>query len=437
MSAGTDSDSLEEDSVHGELQNNDDGVWRSGSRPTPALTRVFVLMGVNIFGNGLVMAFTLIYLNERRGIDLRTAGLILGAMGLTGIASGPIFGTLGDRFGAHRILGFGFLVGAIGYTALAFSTTVLAATASAMICGASFGWGAMNAIVTNLSSKETRPRAFAIQRSVINASIGLGGLVGGLIANAQRPRTFDLLFGLDVITFVIAAVMVFRLPRLVPMAALRPSGQQTSTGIASDSYRTVFRDRAFVRLLPYDFATGFTFAIAFDVLPAAVRKLHVSNGWIGALFGINTAAVVVMQLPTVRAISGRRRMPLLGSQFALFALGFLVTLVAGSFSGISVVVCFGLAMVIFAAGECLMGAVRSPMIADFATPSLIGRYGAITTMMFQLGMAGGRPVGTRALAGSPGTLWTVGIVGSLIALTYILSVERKLPTAVRFAAQSL
>ncbi len=410
-------------------------IWQSGSRPTKALMRVFVLMGVNIFGNGLVMAYTLIYLTERRGIDLRTAGLITGLMGLVGIVSGPLFGALSDRFGPHRLLTGVFVFGAIGYASLGFASTTPLLAIAAALCGASGGWGATNSLVTTLTTKETRPRAFAIQRAVINASIGVGGLVGGFIANPKHPATFDALFALDVLTFLVAAVIVSRLGHMIPIHLLHPRNTRPLANVDRNQlgYRAVLRDRHFVRLLPYDLATGLTFSVAFDVLPAAIRKLNVSNGWIGVLFGINTTAVVLFQLPTVHLVSGRRRLPLLAGQQILFAVGFVVAISAGRGHGLVIIALFAVAMIVFSLGECLMGAVRSPMIADFASAELIGRYGALTQTVFMLGMALGRPIGTRALARSATTLWLFGVCIALIAGVFLLTTERSLPHQLRRA----
>jgi MFS family permease len=416
-------------------EQHNDAIWHGGKWPTRALVRIFLLLGINIFGNGLVMAYTLIYLNERRAIDLKTAGAILGVMGLASIVSGPATGALSDRFGAHIVMAVTMALGAIGYGLLGFATTVTTATFAAFVCGLSAAWGAQNALVTGLTTKDTRPRAFAMQRAVINACIGLGALVGGVIADPKRPSSFDVLFRLDVVTFVVATVMVLRLPKLIPKSLLQPHHKPASQNDVG-GYRQVTKDRNFMRILPYDFATGFTFAVAFDVLPAAVRKLDISNAWIGLLFGINTATVVLVQMPMVRLVSGRRRMPLLAMQFGIFIASFFVTMLAGAFDGTVVVALFALSMISFALAESIMGAVRAPMIADFATPSLLGRYGALTQTTFQLGMAVGRPIGARALSHSAPTLWFAGIAVAIAAAGYLLRFEHHLPLAMQRAVVS-
>ena len=74
---------------------------------------------LNAIGNGLILPFTLIYLHNERGIDLGTAGLILGTNAAVSLVAGPIGGALVDRVGAKRMLGIALLfltVGIAGYS---------------------------------------------------------------------------------------------------------------------------------------------------------------------------------------------------------------------------------------------------------------------------------------------------------------------------------
>lgn len=214
---------------------------------------------------------------------------------------------------------------------------------------------------------------------------------------------------------------------------LRADGARRAGG----SYRDVWRDRWYVLLLAYELATGLSLSLAFDILPAAVREEGIATVWIGIMFGVNTGTVVLLQVGTVSLVAGRRRIPLLAGQFGVFAAAFGLCAGATASTGGLRIALFVAAMVVFGAGECVLGAVRGPLVADAAPEHLIGRYSALAAMCFQAGFALGRPIGARALDRSANTLWLTGVVVAVLAVPYLLRLERTAPARLRRAAPSL
>ena len=77
----------------------------------PRVTRLFLAgNAVAMTGNGLVIAFTLIYLHQARGIALPVVGLLLAAGAAAGLLAVTVSGVLLDRLGARRVL-TGILLG--------------------------------------------------------------------------------------------------------------------------------------------------------------------------------------------------------------------------------------------------------------------------------------------------------------------------------------
>ena len=71
----------------------------------PRVTRLFLAgNAVAMTGNGLVIAFTLIYLHQARGIALPVVGLLLAAGAAAGLLAVTVSGVLLDRLGARRVL---------------------------------------------------------------------------------------------------------------------------------------------------------------------------------------------------------------------------------------------------------------------------------------------------------------------------------------------
>ena len=100
-------------------------------------------------------------------------------------------------------------------------------------------WPAQSTLITMLTARARRHAAFAMQRVVMNLGIGLGALVGGLIATTSRPATFDVLFLLNGATFL---VYLGVLAAFVP----EPSSRESRGATAGGSYLPVLRDRPFM-----------------------------------------------------------------------------------------------------------------------------------------------------------------------------------------------
>src|SRR5688572_11439292 len=143
----------------------------------------------NAFGNGVILPFALIYLHNVQGIGLGTAGLVLATNGFVSIASGPIGGVLVDRVGGKAVLASALVFLAVGYAGYVLVDSAWKGFVVASVTGIGNGlfWPAQSTLITVLTPRARRHAAFAMQRVVMNLGIGLGALVGGLIATTSRP----------------------------------------------------------------------------------------------------------------------------------------------------------------------------------------------------------------------------------------------------------
>ena len=88
----------------------------------------------------------------------------------------------------------------------AFLLNALAGTGSGAF------WPSQGTLLSALTPADRRPAAFAQQRVTMNLGIGLGGLVGGLIASTSDPSSFTVLFAVDAATFLVFAAILTRIP---------------------------------------------------------------------------------------------------------------------------------------------------------------------------------------------------------------------------------
>jgi MFS family permease len=393
----------------------------------PRLPRSVWLLQVggltNSLGNGLALPFLVIYLHNVRGFSLGTAGLVVAVSAFAQLVAGVLAGPLIDRVGARLTLGGGLVLQAVGYGLLPLVREPWEAFVLIAIEGAGSAgfWPSQSTLISRLTPAARRHAAFAQQRVTMNLGIGLGGLAAGSIARIHDPTTFTVLFVLDALTF---------LAYVVVLAFIRDPGvAPDETGDAPASYVAVLRHRTFLGLWMLNFlfvAAGYSL---FNLLPAFVRdESHLSERQIGAIFFVNTLAIVLAQLPISRWIEGRRRMRALALMPLLWAVAWLLVDAAGYWLTAGV----AFALVAFAAillgiGECFHGPAHQALVSDIGPPHLRGRYFAVHSLSWGLGGTVGPAVGGFILAAAPFALWPLASAACLVAALGVLSIERFIP----------
>ena len=397
--------------------------------PIPRAVSILQAGGlVNAFGNGVVLPFLFIYLHNLRGMALGVVGLIVATNAVASLVAGPVFGTLIDRFGGKRMLAASLVILAAGYSGYVLVHDPWQGFAVALVSGVGVGgfWPSQSTLITGLTPAEQRPAAFAMQRVVMNLGIGVGALVGGLIASTDSPGTFTALFLIDAVTFVVDLGVMLS---FVPQPAVGGAGHAPG---GAGSYRDVLRHRPFVAVIGLNALFIFAGYSAFDVLPVyAKNEAGLSETQIGMVFFVNTVVIVLAQLPTARLARGRRRMPTVALFGLLWAAAWLLVPVAGGASPNVAVLLLMLAMVVFAFGQCLHGTVQAPLVADLAEPRLLGRYMALSALSWQVGFALGPAVGGAGLSVSPTGVWLGAAAVCVIGAGMALYVERLIPSRAR------
>ena len=382
----------------------------------------------NAFGNGIVLPFTLIYLHNVRGMSLTIAGLVLATNAFVALVSGPVSGPLVDRLGGRRVLALALILLSLGFAAYPFVQHPWQAFAAATVTGVGNGffWPAQSTLLVGLTPPELRHITFGMQRVVMNLGIGLGALVGGLIASAERPSSFTVLFALDALTFLVYLAILYA---FVPAPDLGPARPQGENG----SYRDVLRNRAFMRVIGLNalfILAGFS---GFELLPAyAKNEAGISEKAIGVVFFVNTVVIVLSQLPISRWSEGRRRTRVLALLGLTWATSWLLVPVAGIWlTGLAATALIAGAMALFAVGECLHGAVQAPLVADLAEPRLYGRYMALSALSWSIGFALGPAIGGPVLDAWPTGVWLGAAALCLLATALSFALEPALPPQAR------
>src|SRR5690348_3340068 len=409
--------------------------WRTGlSRPVLILQAGNAL---NYLGYGLVLPFEIIYLHQIRGFSTATAGLVLAAtMGSSAIVTPPT-GALVDRYSARGLVIAGSLASALGYAGFAFVERPWQGFACSIVGGAGLGAAgtANRTLVVRLITPEQRAAAFALNRVAGNFGIGAGATVAGfVVAAAQVLSTFQILYVFDAVTSAgLALIVLAAVPS--PQAEITTATDGTGTG-----FRAVARDRVFLIVIAANIVlvvVGHTFFS--NILPP-FAKAHTPVGpaEIGIIILVNTAVIVIAQIPAVRVVSRMRRTHAFAVASVLFAVALLAvlpaTLVHSRLAATTLLV--GVAIVL-ACGEIAHILVLGPLVSDMAPEHLLGRYLSLYSLTFTGSLALGPAIGGLLLQTNPDAIWWGGALVSLLAGAVLLRLGDRIPDPLHEAPSRL
>ncbi len=376
----------------------------------------------NMFGNGVIGPFLIIYLHNVRGISLGIAGLVVASSSAAGLVSGFVGGALSDRLGPRRVLSGALVLMAVAFALFPLIREPWQAFGLNVLVGLGSGsfWPSQSTLLSSLTPRERRHAAFAQQRMTMNLGIALGGLVAGAIARTDRPGTFTFLFLLNAVTFLV----------FVAVLRLVHAPHHIDAHHEPGRYADVLRNHVFLRFIVLNVIfIGAGIAVMSELLPPFAKNVaHVSEPAIGVLWFVFAGTVAVGQLPIAKLVEGRRRLPGLALMGVTWAATFVAVLVGGTwFSGTQAALIFGVAVAGFALGECLHGAIYAPLVVDLAEPRILGRYMAFSSFSWQLGWLVGPAAGGFILQSAPRALWAGAAAICLVASAYALSLERLIP----------
>jgi MFS family permease len=376
----------------------------------------------NMFGNGVIGPFLIIYLHNVRGISLGVAGLIVATGAAAALFAGFVAGALADRLGPRIVLSAALALGAVAFALFPLIRETWQAFALNLVVGVASGsfWPSQSTLLSSLTPRARRHAAFAQQRMTMNLGFALGALVAGAVARTDDPSTFTFLFLLNAVTFLVFVGVLQLVPSPRHRAAHREAGR----------YADVLRNRLFLAYILLNvILIGGGIAVMSELLPPFAKNTsHVSEPAIGAIWFVFSIVVAIAQLPVVKLVEGRRRMRGLALMGVVWAGTFLVILAGGAWlTGTQAAIVFGVAVGVFALAECLHGAIYAPVVVELAEPQLLGRYMAFSSSSWQLGFFVGPAVGGFVLQHEPLALWPAAAAVCVFASVYALALERRIP----------
>ena len=370
--------------------------WR-GLRGLPRSVWILSLTTlVNRLGT-MALPFMALYLTRSRGYTGGEAGLVLTVYGLSALVAGPLSGRLCDRVGAARVAQAALLLSGAIVMTIPFARTLGA------ILGITVLWALTNesfrpanlTLFSSIVEPEKRKAAFALARLAVNLGMSIGPAAGGFLASVSFPA----LFFVDGASSLVAGVVLLMSAARLGIAAPEPAGGRrgldspsgAATG-AAPSGPIAWTDRQLlyflVALLPI-LVVFFQHEASMPLF--LVGDLHMKESSYGLLFTLNTALIILLEVPlNLRTAHWPHRRTLATGAFLVGA-GFGAMALCRGPLGAAITV------VIWTFGEMMLLPGSSAYVADISPVERRGSYMGLYTMSFSAAFTIGPGLGVALL----------------------------------------
>jgi MFS family permease len=265
----------------------------------------------------MVLPFLAVYVTVELGMDVRFAGLYLGAYGVGGALGAIVGGWLADRIGNVRamlatLLGAGIGFAALGVVedpwqlAVVLTATGMAAEGFRTPSSAEIGAAAATAL---------RARAFALRRLAINLGMTSGPAIGGVLATIN----YTWLFAVDSATCVAAALCA-----AVVLGRDATADVDDDVSEATDQATVrVSLDPRFAAVLAAAGLVTLAFGQLFGAYPLTLKQdFGHSETVIGAMLALNTSLIIAFEMVVQHRLSGVAQPRVAAIGCVILAVGF-------------------------------------------------------------------------------------------------------------------
>lgn len=364
-----------------------------------------LVMLINRSGT-MVLPFMTLYCNHR-GYTETQGGFAVAVYGIGSLFGALIGGRLSDKIGFYYLQFASLFFGGIMFIILGQMNSY------ATICICIFFTSFINeafrpansSAIAHYSTPQNRTQSFSLNRLAINLGWGVGSAVAGILASVS----YTLLFWVDGITNIIAAiVLILILPKVTLVQ------QHKESNITSIKSKSPYTDKTFLIFISFMLLFAFCFFQLFTTVPLFFKQgLKLNEFWIGIIMAMNGVLIALFEMVIVFRLEGT--MPYL----KLMKYGTLLMAIAYFMLNIPLANGF-----IIAVAAMLMITVAEMIAMPFMNTWYIGRtnaanrgrYAALYTMAWSSAQVTGSLTGTLIVHEmSYFTLWW--LIGTLCIIT--------------------
>ena len=265
--------------------------------------RMWLLAGVMLINRcgSMVLAFMTLYINHI-GYSMSMAGFVVAVYGMGSLAGAFMGGKISDRFGFYYTQFFALFCGGILFIVLGQMKSYYS------ICVCTFFLSMVNesfrpahaTAIAHYSTPQNRTQAFSINRLAINLGWGIGGALGGFLASFN----YHLLFWVDGLTNISAALLLLM---LLPKVSLAQQQNINKTNAEKVKPKPAYTDKTFLYFIGLQILFSICFFQLFTTIPLYFKQgLHINEFWIGILMAMNGVIIALVEMVIIFKLEGRR-----------------------------------------------------------------------------------------------------------------------------------
>ena len=368
----------------------------------------FVML-INRSGTMVIPFMTLYLTSPQMGYSIGQAGIVFGLFG-AGAFSGAFFGgKLTDKIGFYPVqmmtlIGGGILFIVLGqmksYSLICLFTYVLSFVNEAFR-------PANSTAIAFYSKEENRTRSYALNRLAINIGWAVGSGLGGFLAK----QSYELLFWVDGITNLIAALLMWTF--------LKPVNYKPAKLTVTDAPPLVsaYRDKTYLLFIAITMLFASCFFQIFTNLPVFFKKeLHFSEPYIGLLMAVNGIIIALIEMVLIYKLEGKRKNTVyITAGVGLVGLSFMLLNVPGMGSWLAF-----LMIICITFGEIFSMPFMNTYWITRTQASNRGQYAALYTMAWSAAQCLGPLLGAQVADHYSFTLlwWIVGALALFASFSF-------------------
>lgn len=385
----------------------------------PQFWTLVLVTFIDRLGGFLLYPFFGLYVTERFGVGMATAGWMFAAFSVSSFIGHAIGGGLIDHFGRRKMIIFSLIASSTSSVVIGLITSFNGVLIMAALMGilTMAGGPAYDAMTADLLPEEKRPRGFSIMRIVLNLAAAIGPAVGGMLA----ARSYMTLFITDAAVSLVAAIFVFA-TILETRPAPHPDEPPGDLKGTFRGYGNVLRDRLFILLLGIGILRDISYINMNTTLGVFLRDVHgVPEEHYGLLLTLNAAMIILLQYWITRKTEAKPPARLLAAGALLYAIGF------GLFGITSAYIFFVLSIVIISLAEMISAPREQALVAQFAPEEMRGRYMALQGIAWGIPLTFGPLMAGLVMDSlNPNLLWYIVGAAAAVAAVGYLGLQRML-----------
>jgi predicted MFS family arabinose efflux permease len=248
----------------------------------------------------MVIPFLSLYLNKDLDFSKDDVGWILVCFGIGSVIGSWSGGKLTDKIGFYKVMSFSLFITGLSFIALQYITSFwgLCFAILFLMSVADTFRPALFVSLKTYSKPENRTRSLALIRLAINAGMGIGPTIAGLVIVVKG---YGILFWIDGVTCILA-ILLFRYLVKEPKKAII----KTETKIPILEKNSVYHDKTYWIFLGICFYVGMAIFQLIFTLPLYYEDVFGLNEFkIGLIMFLNVGIIVVFEMPLISYLEKR------------------------------------------------------------------------------------------------------------------------------------